>query len=105
MELPFVDDLLIFTKLDLHSVLLDLVAPSGLNINKAKSVLYMAGVSVEVENNILEAIAIPKGSLPFRYFGFPFFDKRLGIKDSLPVVKKIIARLNHWVTEKLSMVS
>ena len=83
--------------------MVDLAVASRLNINKSKSVIYIARVSDEIENNILEVIAIPKGSLPFRYLGLPPSNKRLGIKNCLPIVEKVTARLNHWVTKKLSV--
>lgn len=108
MKLLFADDL-IFTKPDaksvyvLQEVLDDMADVSGLHINKAKSAIYFAGISASCEQAILDVLTIPKGELPFRYLGFPLSNKRLGIKNCLPIVEKIIARLNHWATKKLSM--
>lgn len=66
MKLMFVDDLLIFTKPNPHSlgslkVLIDTFAKvSKLYINNTKSVIYLAGVQKDDKDIILDAIGVPK---------------------------------------------
>ena len=71
MELLFANDLLVFLKADLPSmhalnlVLDDLTLVSGLSINKAKSALYVAGVSDAISLKLVQASQVSKGVLPF----------------------------------------
>ena len=71
MELLFADDLLVFLKANLPSmhalnlVLDDLTLVSGLSINKAKSALYVAGVSDAISLKLVQASQVSKGVLPF----------------------------------------
>ena len=110
MELLFANDLLVFTQPDTHSlsslrkIINDFARVFGLHINNNKSAIYLAGVTEEEEVDILESIGVPKGELSFRYLGFPLTSKRLGIHDCKPIVDKIIARIHHWTSRKLSMV-
>ena len=85
MELLFADDLLVFLKADLPSmhalnlVLDNLTLVSGLSINKAKSALYVAGVSDAMTLRLVQANQVSKEVLPYRYLGVPLSAKRLGI--------------------------
>ena len=103
MELLFVDDLLIFSKADPdslktgRSVIHDMASTSGLHANNNKCAIYIAGVSDDVAQNMVDAIRVPKGSLPFRYLGIPLSAKRLiSIQDCKPVVNKTLGRIQHW---------
>lgn len=109
MKLLFADDLFIFTKPDIPSlvtlrkVIDDFAKVSGLHINSGKSAIYFAGVPVNDEACILDAIGVPKGSLPFRYLGFSLSSKRLGFCDCKSIVDRITARVTHWTSTKLSI--
>jgi hypothetical protein len=109
MELMFADDLLIFTKPDIHSlsmlkvVIDDFAKSSGLHINCIKSAIYLARVHKDDEMKILDAIGVPKGDIPFGYLGFPLSSKRLAFFDCKSLVDKITARTKHWTSRKLSM--
>ena len=109
MEHFFVDDSLIFTQPDISSlvklrkVINDFARVSGLHINSSKSAIYFAGVPVNDEDCVLNAIGVPKGALPFRYLDFPLSSKSLDFNDCKFLVDKITARVTHWTSRKLSM--
>ena len=109
MELLFADDLLIFAQPDISSlvklrkVINDFARVSGLHINSSKSAIYFAGVPVNDEDCVLNAIGVPKGALPFRYLDFPLSSKSLDFNDCKFLVDKITARVTHWTSRKLSM--
>ena len=77
MELLFADDLLIFSKPDVCSMLNlkemidNFACVSGLKINSSKIAIYIASIQEEKKVRVLQAIGIPHGDLPFRYLGFP----------------------------------
>ena len=87
MELLFADDLLIFSRPDVCSMLNlkemidNFACVSGLKTNSSKSAIYIAGISEEEKIRVLQAIGVPQGELPFRYLGFPLSPKRISIQD------------------------
>ena len=109
MEHFFVDDSLIFTQPDISSfvklrtTINDFVCVSGLYINSSKSAIYFAGVPINDEDCILNAIGVPKGAFPFHYLGFPRSTKRLDYNDCKSLVDRIAARVTHWTSRQLSM--
>ena len=80
---------------NLRKVIDDFSRVSGLHINSSKSAIYFAGVHVNDEACILDAIGVLKGVLPFRYLGCPLSSKRLGFFDCKPIVDRITARVTH----------
>ncbi|XP_052477259.1 uncharacterized protein LOC128032617 [Gossypium raimondii] len=107
-HLCFADDLLIFTKGNLESILvvgnvLDLFYKmSGLHVNFSISELYSGGVvSIELLS-IVETTGLKIGTLPVRYIGIPLVTRSLknGNCDSLE--EKITKCIQSWASRCLS---
>ena len=96
-HLCFADDLLIFTKGDVESVIgvqkvLQLFySYSGLQINNAKCEMYYSGVSREDLMAIQNQTGFRLGTLLVRYLRVPLVTRRLTDKDCTPLVDKITA--------------
>lgn len=107
-HLIFADDLLIFCRGDLDSVLavkscLDTFATwSGLHANPAKTGIYFGGVPVANVDNILENTGFRKEAFPFRYLGIPLNASRLTVSICAPLLDSIAAKIHHWSTHFLS---
>ena len=82
-HLFFVNDLLIFSKGHLNSiigiqnVLNMLYSFFGLQLNCAKSEFYAAGIKRDELQEIHQVIGFKIGTLPIRYLGVPLVTKRL----------------------------
>ena len=107
-HLCFVNDLMIFTKGNLHSIMgiqniLKLFySYFGLQLNAAKSELFSSGIKRDLVDEIQRVTGFKHGVLPVRYLGVPLISKRLTIKDCAPLIDKISARINGWSTRFLS---
>lgn len=104
----FADDLLVFYKGDTASVQLvrdqleRFSATSGLMVNEEKSIVYLAGVSVEDMKKIGQVLKMPIGGFHFRYLGVPLTHKKLTIAQCLPLVDKITSKIHHWPCRALT---
>ena len=98
-HLCFADDLLIFSKGHLNSiigiqnVLNMFYAFSGLQLNCTKSELYAAGIKGDELQEIHQVTGFKIGTLPVRYLGVPLVTKRLSERDCGPLIEKITARI------------
>ena len=107
-HLCFADDLLIFSKgnlssiLGIQNVLNVFYAMSGLQLNCAKSELFSSGVGKGNLDEIQHVTGFKTGSLPVRYLGVPLVTRRLTDKDCRPLVERITSRINHWSAKLLS---
>ena len=107
-HLCFADDLLIFTKGNMDSVVgvqnvLKLFYTfSGLQVNCAKCEIYSSGVNKENLEEIQSYTGFKLGMLPVRYLGVPLVTRRLTEKDCAPLVDKITARISSWTSKFLS---
>jgi len=76
-HLCFANDLLVFSSANCNSVLAILGALgefeklSGLKANPSRTSIFLAGVSLEVKQDILAMIQMSEGTLPVRYLGLP----------------------------------
>lgn len=76
-HLIFVDDLMIFSKVDILSLetinrVLDIFSNiSGLYINREKSTLILVDTSEEIEQQLLATTGFVKGNLPMKYLRIP----------------------------------
>jgi hypothetical protein len=77
---------------------------SGLNINLAKSSLYMSGIDGRLRSSIVEMIGIQETSLPVRYLGVPLISSRLTHTDCIPLLERITARIKLWTSSSLTYV-
>ncbi|XP_074304929.1 uncharacterized protein LOC141639780 [Silene latifolia] len=109
-HLLFADDLLMFSKGDVKSIMLLLrafatfSATSGLKVNAAKSEVVFSGVPTDVRSDILQISGFKEGALPFRYLGIPIQLGRLTKQDCNILVERIVARIRGMGARKLSYV-
>ncbi|XP_074313942.1 uncharacterized protein LOC141649145 [Silene latifolia] len=107
-HLVFADDLLVFTRGDLPSVLAvanclkTFSIISVLQVNPMKSNLYFGGVSKSVKDMILTSTGLVEGDLPVRYLGIPLFSSRLTHKMFQPMLDKIKDKISYWANHMLS---
>ena len=107
-HLCFADDLLIFSKGNLESVigvkkiLCLFYAYSGLQLNCGKSELFHTGISRTMMEEIQYTTGFKLGKLPVRYLGIPLITRRLNARDCSMLVERIIARINSWTSKLLS---
>ncbi|XP_060170346.1 uncharacterized protein LOC132601264 [Lycium barbarum] len=107
-HLCFADDLLMFSKGDLNSILamqqcfLNFSAASGLQENLGKSSIYFGGVSQDIRSQILQQLGFSLGELPFKYLGIPLSSKKLTIMQWYPLIERITTKISTWTTKKLS---
>lgn len=107
-HLCFVDDLLVFTdgaRRSIEGVLKvfeEFQEISGLKISVEKSTLYTAGVSENLEQDIITSFPFETGKLPVRYLGLPLLTRRMTVNDYMPLVEKIKKRMKSWTGRFLS---
>uniref|UniRef100_A0A803P4K7 Reverse transcriptase domain-containing protein n=1 Tax=Cannabis sativa TaxID=3483 RepID=A0A803P4K7_CANSA len=104
----FANDLILFCKGNAHAVkhlksaLIDFSKASGLEINKDKSHIYLAGVSDDVKRAILQEIQIEEGSFLLKYLGVPLRLTKWRMEDCDTILRKIKLKLQTWATKHLS---
>ncbi|KAG7533510.1 Reverse transcriptase zinc-binding domain [Arabidopsis thaliana x Arabidopsis arenosa] len=110
-HLCFADDLMVFVDGQRRSVegilkiFDDFARLSGLKISVEKSTLYMAGLSENVQNDILQRFPFAHGHLPVRYLGLPLLTKQMTKADYTPLLERIRTRLTTWTSRNLSYAS
>ncbi|KAG7533165.1 Reverse transcriptase zinc-binding domain [Arabidopsis thaliana x Arabidopsis arenosa] len=106
-HLMFADDVMIFFGGDsssLHGIyetLEDFAGWSGLHMNRGKTQLFHAGLSLS-ESTALASYGFTLGSLPIRYLGLSLMSRKLKISEYAPLIEKITARFNAWAVKSLS---
>ena len=107
-HLSFVDDLLIFSKGNLNSIIgiknvMDqFYLYSRLQLNSSKCELFWSRVNGGKLMEIQQATRFKLGILLVRYLGVPLVTRRLTKKDCNPLVHKITERNKHWTTKFLT---
>ncbi|XP_074305719.1 uncharacterized protein LOC141640939 [Silene latifolia] len=107
-SLMFADDLLLFCKGDITSIMVLLRTfatfskASGLQMSKGKSNVYFNGVPAEVRADIVQFSGCSEGTLPFKYLGVPIKPSKLTIKDCQPLIDKVLERIRMLGTKNLS---
>ena len=66
---------------------------SGLQLNRAKSMVVGFGLSTEELSRCAEILASPIGTLLLRYLGLSLIDRRLRTQDWQPMMENVEARL------------
>ena len=106
-HLMFADDVMIFFDgicSSLHGItecLEDFASWSGLEMNKEKNELFIAGLDPQ-EAAAISRFGFTTGSLPIRYLGLPLMSRKLKISEYAPLIAKISARFRMWDTKTLS---
>ncbi|XP_019232804.1 PREDICTED: uncharacterized protein LOC109213459 [Nicotiana attenuata] len=107
-HLCFADDVLLFCKGELPSILLMLRGlatfseASGLKTNEAKSNIYSANMNEHDLGDLCEITGYKRGTMPFRYLGVPISAKKISSMDCEMLVDKICARIKSWGSSNLS---
>ncbi|XP_074271593.1 uncharacterized protein LOC141595528 [Silene latifolia] len=107
-HLMFADDLLLFCKGDVPSIITILRTfatfskSSGLNMIKGKSNAYFNGIKDSLKREILQISGMVEGAMPFKYLGVPIKTTRLNAKDYKPLIDKIMKRIRNLGARKLS---
>ncbi|XP_074266652.1 uncharacterized protein LOC141589931 [Silene latifolia] len=107
-HLMFADDLLLFCKGDVKSIMVILRSfstfshASGLQMNPTKTNSFFNGVSSDVKHEILQISGVQEGLLPFRYLGVPITCGRMSKMDCSILVEKLITRIRSFGSKKLS---
>ena len=66
---------------------------SGMQVNKQKSAVFLAGIEDSVKDTILGMTGFSLGSLPMKYLGVPLISSKLPYSGCQPLLDKIMARL------------
>lgn len=107
-HLCFADDLLLFTRCDISSVVAlqqcfnQFSGASSLKANLGKCLIYFGGVSREDRDIILKELGLSEGELPFKYLGVPLSTKKLSLVQWQPLIERIVTRISSWTGKKLS---
>ncbi|KAL9224959.1 hypothetical protein vseg_000934 [Gypsophila vaccaria] len=107
-NMMFADDVLLFYKGEVHSMLLILKSlktfsnASGLTISSQKSTAYFRGISTDTKKDILRVSGFSEGKLPFTYLGMPIQTTRLQKKHCESLVERICDRIHNYGARKFS---
>ncbi|XP_048492374.1 uncharacterized protein LOC125493253 [Beta vulgaris subsp. vulgaris] len=107
-HLIFADDLMLFSKGDIQSVVLlvrtlkAFAESSGLEASPEKTAIYFGNVKEVDQNRILQITGYRKGIFPFRYLGVPITSKRLNKADCDILVDRMLKRIMCWSSRHLS---
>ncbi|XP_013713803.1 uncharacterized protein LOC106417565 [Brassica napus] len=106
-HLMFADDVMIFFDggaASLHAIsetLDDFAGWSGLNVNRYKSELFLAGLTPQ-ETEETARYEYPIGTLPTRYLGLPLMHRKLRISEYDPLLNKLAGTFRAWAVKMLS---
>ena len=107
-HLMFADDLLIFSKANISSLMLvqdalqEFRSSTGLQANSSKSQLILGGCSESLHSQCLQLMQMAEAHLPIRYLGVPITSSPLTMMDCNLLVDKITARIRIWSSRHLS---
>lgn len=107
-HLIFVDNLMLFSKGNLQSVVLmkralkAFAEVSGLEASPEKTAVYFGSVPKDIQQSILRFTGFQKGAFPFRYLGIPITSKRISKGDCGILVDRILKRIVCWSSRHLS---
>lgn len=103
----FVDDLMIFSEAKteyakaIRKILEDFVVVCGLELNAAKSQLFLSKGCKKDE--IISTLGVEESSFPVRYLGLPLFSRMIKQDMCLHLLDRMRAKLDLWKGRLLSM--
>ena len=107
----FADDIFIFANGNATSVeiIMDELAKfeafSRMQVNKQKIDAFLAGVNDNVKATILNMTWFSMGSLPVKHLGVPLISTKLSHSDCIPLMDKMMARIQSWTSRSMSFAS
>lgn len=107
-HLFFADDVLLFSKGDKASIShimasLDLFSKlSGLLPSIHKSTSFLVNCDDSVQAWFDDTYGVPKGELPVKFLGVPLISAELSINHCMPLIQKIVQRIESWTALLLS---
>lgn len=107
-HLAFADDLMLFCRGDhtslkiLSEAMDEFQACSGLETNKHKSNLFVAGVQGHELDQLQQVFSFPLGTLPIKYLGVPLNSVKLNVMHYSPIIEKLASSSNKWAGKNLS---
>ncbi|XP_074288505.1 uncharacterized protein LOC141613660 [Silene latifolia] len=107
-NLIFADDVLLFCKSDISSIMVMFRSfstcfhTSGLQMNSTKTSAYFKGVQSWLKRDILSVSGFSERQLSFKYLGIPITCGKLSKADCTVLVQKLVERIRRFVTKKLS---
>lgn len=106
-NLTFVDDVLLFCRGDEISVKMMLQTinqfsdSTGLVVNSKKCKIYYGGLSDEDKQLMQDVTKFDEGQLPVRYLGIPITSKKLNTHQYMPLIEKILHKMQYWTSKML----
>ncbi|KAL9667049.1 hypothetical protein QQ045_001395 [Rhodiola kirilowii] len=107
-HLMFADDVIIFSKVDLGSLMKIKEALalfhgwSGLEVNGNKSTIYFGGCGEEEQWTLAQAVGVNVGKLPFSYLGVLLDGRSLRRSAYDGIVDKMTSKIKSWASRCLS---
>lgn len=101
-HLCFADDVLVFFKgscsaaTTLKNCITEFTAYTGLEMNIHKTSLFSSVVDADTLMEITSILDCSVEKLPIRYLGMPLLSTRLSYNDCLPLISRILSRINAW---------
>ena len=108
-HLSFADDIFLFaggtkSSIQVMDELKKFEDFSGLQVNKQKSAIFIAGVNDDIKTDLLNTTGFRLGSFPMKYLGVPLISTRLSHSDCQPLLDKILGIIQSWTSRALSYV-
>ncbi|KAL0297680.1 UNVERIFIED_CONTAM: LINE-1 reverse transcriptase [Sesamum radiatum] len=102
LNLCFADDVLLFCKADILSILVikntlcEFAELSGLKVNPHKSQIILSRAVQQDKQQMIDSLGFQEGFLPVKYLGVPLISSRLTIANCRPLIDKLESRIAGW---------
>lgn len=88
----------------IKELLLHFKNTTGLEMNEAKTALYMGGMDENKKKQLTDILGCELGVWPVKYLGVPLTASRMQIMHYKPLIEKVICRITSWEARTLSYV-
>lgn len=68
----------------------------GLSVNQRKSEVFLFAITNDIKQQIILVLLFKYNNMPVRYLGLPLVTWKSSLKDCVPLIEKITARLSTW---------